>query len=109
MQAIVSGLAFLAVRNSNKRAIEDEVETQLPIYFGTLKAASYVTDIMNDISDKTVKTAVEQETAELVQKLEKVSKSFYGLQGDYEELRARFDASIGEDEGDDAQEERITE
>lgn len=90
VQAIVSGLAFMVVRSSSKRAIEDEVESQLPIYFGRVKAVEEVEKIVKGISEDTVKSAVTQGTAELEQELEAFKQLFYGLQGDYEELVAKL-------------------
>ena len=87
VQAIVSGLAFVFVRSTNRRAIEDEVEVQLPAYFGTVKAADAVKGLVTEVSSETVDQAVIQRTAELQDKLSDLEENFYGLQGEYESLK----------------------
>lgn len=107
IQALVSGLAFVFVRSTNRRAIEDEVEVQLPAYFGTVKAVDSMKIIVSDLSGGAIEQAITQRTAELESQLSELKESYYGLQGDYEELRSvvaelngeeldRTEASAGE-------------
>ncbi|WP_168193102.1 hypothetical protein [Rhodophyticola sp. CCM32] len=88
VQALVSTLAFVFVRSTNRRAIEDEVEIQLPAYFGTTKAASEIEVVVGQVSGTAIEQAVVQRTTELQDKLSTLEENFYGLQGEYEALRA---------------------
>lgn len=100
VQALVSGLAFGFVRSTNRRAIEDEVENQLPAYFGTTKAADEVKSVVQQVSDVAIEQAVVQRTSELQDKLSALENSFYGLQGEYDTLRAVVAKLNGEDPED---------
>ncbi|WP_353297602.1 hypothetical protein [Sulfitobacter pacificus] len=105
VQALVSGLAFVFVRSTNRRAIEDEVEEQLPSYFETIKAAEMVEKVVGKVSSSAVDRAVDQKTVELQDELSALEQNFYGLQSEYETLRvvvAKLNGeSTDEDDGDD--------
>lgn len=100
VQALVSTLAFVFVRSTNRRAIEDEVEIQLPAYFGTTKAASEIKTVVGQVSKDAIERAVVQRTAELQDTLSTLEESFYGLQGKYEELSAVV-AELNDEEADE--------
>ncbi|WP_392338758.1 hypothetical protein [Loktanella salsilacus] len=105
VQALVSGIAFVFVRSTNRRAIEDEVEVQLPAYFQTIKAADMVEAVVRQVSSGAVERAVDQKTAELQDQLSDLEQNYYGLQSEYETLRevvAKLNGETGnEDDGDD--------
>lgn len=88
VQALVSGLAFVFVRSTNRRSIEDAVEVQLPAYFGTVKALNTIKKIVDEVSADAVPNAVKQSTADIQDKLSDLEGNFYGLQGEYESLKA---------------------
>lgn len=111
VQALVSGLAFVFVRSTNRRAIEDEVEAQLPTYFGTVKAAEEVQQVVARVSGDAIEQAVEQRTAELEDELEGLKENYYGLQGEYEALKAvvaKLNDEDVPDEGEEGDGEVIT-
>lgn len=105
VQALVSGLAFVFVRSTNRRAIEDEVEVQLPSFFQTIKAAEMVETVVEKVSSNAIDRAVNQKTVELRDKLSTLEQNYYGLQSEYETLRevvAKLNGeSTDEDDGDD--------
>jgi hypothetical protein len=78
VQAMISVLAFVVIKTSNKGAIEEEVEKELPKYFATVAAVDQVRGFV----DESVRSA-------LGQNLAVVNTQIEGLMGQLEELQAQ--------------------
>lgn len=79
VQALVSVLAFVVVKASNKSAIEDQIESELPKYFDSVRAVDRVKSFVESAS----KDAIAAEAEQLLNRIR-------GLQGDLEEVQARL-------------------
>ncbi|MES0826753.1 hypothetical protein [Ruegeria sp. SCP11] len=107
VQALISWLAFTVIRSSNKQAISEEVEKEIPYFFRTKDADPIIQDALNAISYEAAKTALQdivkddtKATEELQRQVyEKLVPGFDGLRGDVEQLQAQFERYL---EGDDA-------
>ena len=110
VQALVSWLAFTVIRSSNKQAISEEVEKEIPYFFRTKDADPIIRDALQDISLEAAKAALQQlmkEDAKATEELqrqvyEKLVPGYEGLRGDVEQLQAEFERYL---EGDDADQE----
>lgn len=89
-QSLVSALAFVVIKASNKRIVEEEVESELPKYFNTVAAVNQVREFVND----STKSALSDQLGD-------VKNLISGLQGDVEELRARVYELEGNGDADD--------
>lgn len=79
VQALISILAFVVVRASNRSAIEEEIEKELPRYFDTVKSVDRVKSFVEVAS----KASVADQYAQM-------EKTIRGLQGELEEVQARL-------------------
>lgn len=110
VQALVSWLAFTVIRSSNKQAISEEVEKEIPYFFRTKDADPIVRDALQEISYEAARTALREimkDDAKDIEELqrhvyEKLQPALEGLQGDVEQLKDGFEAYL---EGNDADHE----
>lgn len=87
VQGLVSALAFIVIKASNKRIIEEEVESELPKYFGTVAAV----DQMKSFVGGVVRSSIVDETKEL-------NNRILGLESEIEELQANMYELVGSED-----------
>ncbi|WP_114011716.1 hypothetical protein [Cohaesibacter intestini] len=117
VQALISWLAFTVIRSSNKQAIGEEVEREVPYFFKTKDADRLMREALNDISYQAAKEALsnlrkddDKSTEELQQVVyDNLQPALEGIQGEIEELRVRLDSlNDGYDDGSEEQEGKIS-
>lgn len=107
VQALVSWLAFTVIRSSNKQAISEEVEKEIPYFFRTKDADPIVQDALQEISYEAARAALREIMKDDAKDIEELQRHVYenlqsaleGLQGDVEQLKDGFEAYL---EGNDA-------
>jgi hypothetical protein len=116
VQALVSWLAFTVIRSSNKQAISEEVEKEIPYFFRTKDADPIVRDALKEISYEVARNALRDIMKDDAKDIEELQRQVYekllpaieGMQGDVEQLKDGFEQYL---EGNDADHEsgRISE
>lgn len=110
VQALISWLAFTVIRSSNKQAISEEVEREVPFFFRTKDADKLLQDTLNAISVEAAKEAMKELRKDDDKATEALQNAVYedlkptveGLRGKIEELRVKVDVLLnGEEEDDD--------
>ncbi len=109
-----SGTDILArlhrIRSSNKQAISEEVEREVPFFFRTKDADKLLQDTLNAISVEAAKEAMKELRKDDDKATEALQNAVYedlkptveGLRGKIEELRVKVDVLLnGEEEDDD--------
>lgn len=99
VQALVSWVAFTVIKSSNKQAISEEVEKEIPYFFRTKDADPIVRDALQEISYEAARTALREmmkDDANDIEELqryvyEKLQPTLEGLQGDVEQLKGGFE------------------
>lgn len=110
VQALVSWLAFTVIRSSNKQAISEEVEKEIPYFFRTKDADPIVRDALQEISYEAARAALREIMKDDAKDIEELQRHVYetlqpaleGLQGDVEQLKDGFEVFL---EGNDADHE----
>lgn len=112
VQALISWLAFTVIRSSNKQAISEEVEREVPFFFRTKDADKLLQDALKMISVEAAKEAMKELRKEDDKATEALQNAVYeelkptvdGLTGKIEELRVKVDELLngGEDEDEGA-------
>ena len=96
VQALISALSFVVIKTSNKGAIEEEVEKEVPKYFATVAAVDQVKGFVRE----TAGSAFDQ-------KLDALKNEITGLKGRLEELQEQV-FEIGEKTMNGDTEEALT-
>ena len=113
VQALISWLAFTVIRSSNKQAIGEEVEKEVPYFFKTKDADRLLQAALKEISHKAAKDALNELRKEDDKSTEELQQAVYdelqpaleGVRGEMEELRVRLEEYINDDEEDVGEEE----
>lgn len=107
VQALVSWLAFTVIRSSNKQAISEEVEKEIPYFFRTKDADPIVRDALQEISYEAARAALREIMKDDAKDIEELQRHVYdkllprleGMRGDVEQLQADIEQYL---EGNDA-------
>lgn len=113
VQALISWLAFTVIRSSNKQAIGEEVEREVPYFFKSKDADRLLRDVLQETSHQAAKSALTEIRKDEDKSTEELQRAVYndlqpaleGVRGEIEELRVKFESYINGDDDDAAERE----